>query len=506
MTSRLLPWLLIKRRNQIDLFKKYPIEVQQETLFDLLSKASNTEWGKKYNFKSIETYEDFKKNVPINDYESIKGDVQRLLKGEKNIMWPGAIKWFAKSSGTTSDKSKFIPVSKEAMNECHFKGGKDVIAIYSKNNPKTKIYSKLGKSLIIGGSHSINNINQDSYFGDLSAVLIENMPFWANFVSTPNKSIALMDEWEEKIEKMAEATINVNVTNIGGVPSWVLVLIDHVLKKTGKKDLKEVWPNLELFIHGGVSFTPYREQFKKLIKDSKMNYLETYNASEGFFAIQDDPKTQDMLLMLDYGIFFEFIPMEHINDKNPITLSLGEIELGKNYAMLISTNAGLWRYMIGDTVIFTNKTPFKIKISGRTKHFINAFGEEVIIDNADKAFKEACSKTNAQIREYTGAPVFLEDGKKGRHQWLIEFENEPKDIKLFAKTFDLALQNINSDYEAKRYKGMILEEAEIVIAKPETFHKWLKQKGKLGGQHKVPRLANDRKFITDLLKINSSTS
>ena len=500
--NSIVTWINTKRIYQIDLFRKYPFDVQQETLLKLLNKARNTQWGKQYDYASVETIEAYQERVPIQTYEDVKPYITRLRQGEQNILWPSEIRWFAKSSGTTNDKSKFIPVSREALEECHFRGGKDILAIYTNNYPNTKIFS--GKGLTLGGSHKIDNFSNQSFYGDLSAILIENLPFWADFIRTPSQEIALLDKWEEKLEKLTNSTIKENVTNIAGVPSWNLVLIKYILEKTGRDNLLEVWPNLELFTHGGVSFTPYREQFKKLIPSPEMHYLETYNASEGFFGIQDYPTRDDMLLMLDYGIFYEFIPVEEIEKDNPRVLHIGEVETGKNYAIIISTNAGLWRYMIGDTVIFTSVFPHKIKISGRTKHYMNAFGEEIIIDNAEKALKIACDKTGALIREYSAAPVYMSDNSKGSHEWLIEFEKEPGNLDYFTTILDNALKSINSDYEAKRYKDITLVLPKVQSLKKGVFYTWFTEKGKLGGQNKVPRLANTRQYIEELLKINNS--
>ena len=497
--NSIVSWLNVKRNHQIGFFRKYPVEVQNETLMKLINKAKETEWGIKYDYKSITSVGKYRDRVPLQDYESLKPYIDRLRAGEQNLLWYEKIRWFAKSSGTTTEKSKFIPVSNESLEDCHFRGGKDTLAIYTENYPETTIFK--GKGLTLGGSHHINEVNNESYYGDLSAILIQNLPFWAEFIRTPNVSIALMGEWEEKIKQMANSTVNENVTNIAGVPSWMLVLAKHILNITGKENLIEVWPNLELFIHGGVSFLPYKEQFRKLIPSDKMNYMETYNASEGFFSIQDDPLSEDMLLMLDYGIYYEFIPIEKIYDVNPVTISLDEVELHRNYAIVISTNGGLWRYVIGDTVKFTSKYPFKIIITGRIKHFINAFGEELIIDNAEKALQITCEKTNSLIREYTAAPIFMEANKKGAHQWLFEFEKMPESIEYFAEILDNALKSLNSDYEAKRYKNMSIDFPVIVCLSDGTFYKWLKQKGKLGGQHKIPRLANTREYVDELLRI-----
>lgn len=498
--NSIVTWLNFKRLYQIDLFRKFPYDAQREVLFSLIDQAKNTEFGQKHDFQSIKSIEEFQKRVPIHDYDKLKPYVDRLMKGEQNVLWPSEIRWFAKSSGTTSDKSKFIPVSRETLEDSHFRGGKDILAFYTTNFPETGLFK--GKGLTLGGSHQINKINNESFYGDLSAILIENLPFWTYFIKTPSQEIALMSEWEEKLEKIADATIKENVTNIAGVPSWMLVLIKYILERTGKSNILEVWPNLELFTHGGVSFEPYREQYAKLIPKKNMNYLETYNASEGFFAIQDQPDNNEMLLMLDYGIFYEFIPMEDFEKENPRVLHIDDVKKGKNYAIVITTNSGLWRYVIGDTVTFTSLYPHKIKISGRTKHFINAFGEEIIIENAEKALQEACLKTNALIRDYTAAPVFMSENKKGSHEWLIEFERLPQNIEEFRDVLDVSLQSVNSDYEAKRYKNITLEKPVLSVANDGLFYNWLKDKGKIGGQNKVPRLANNRKYIDELLELN----
>ncbi|MFA8434171.1 MAG: GH3 auxin-responsive promoter family protein [Marinifilaceae bacterium] len=502
LINSIVSWFNTKRLSQIDFFKKHPVETQNQTLLQLLEQARSTEWGKKHHFQSITSPEEFKNRLPVQSYPDIKPYVDRLRKGEQNLLWPSEIKWFAKSSGTTQTKSKFIPVSSEALENCHFRGGKDILALYTNLYPDTNIF--LGKGLTLGGSHQINNFSNESYYGDLSAILIQNLPFWANFIRTPETSIALMDEWEEKIHKMAIATIQENVTSLSGVPSWYLVLLKYILEYTGKENLHEIWPNLELFVHGGVSFTPYREQYKKLLPKPDMHYMETYNASEGFFGIQDDPEDDAMLLMLDYGVYYEFIPMEHFHQEQPPVIGLDEVELNKNYALLISTNGGLWRYRIGDTIHFTSKYPYKFKISGRTKLFINAFGEELIIDNAEKALKLACEKTNAIIREYSAAPVFMSDDQKGGHEWLIEFEKKPESIEKFGFELDMALRSLNSDYEAKRYKNITLDPPIITLARNDLFYDWLKSKGKLGGQNKVPRLCNDRKLMEELLQLNQA--
>ncbi len=497
--NSIINWLNVKRIYQIQLYREHPHDIQNEVLSQLLEKASETEWGRAYNYSGISSVEEFKEQIPLQTYEEIKPFVERLRNGEKNLLWPGEIKWFAKSSGTTSDKSKFIPVSKESLEFCHLRGPKDVFALYIKNYPETKVL--LGKTLTLGGSHRVNNFSNNSYYGDLSAILIENVPFWTDFIRTPTSDIALIEEFEEKIDKIIEISLDQNVTSFAGVPSWYLVLLKRVLEKTGKENILEVWPNLEVFSHGGVNFEPYREQYKKLIPSENMHYMEAYNASEGFFAIQDNPHRDDMLLMLDYGMYYEFIPMEEWENPNQRVLSLTEVEVNKNYAMVISTNGGLWRYIIGDTVKFTCKFPYKIKITGRTKHFINAFGEEVIIDNAEQAIKVACQRTGAIVNEYTAGPVFMGDNQKGAHQWIIEFEKEPDDIDHFITSLDYALQTLNSDYEAKRHRNLTLEQPHIVVAAKGTFYSWMKKRGKVGGQNKIPRLSNNREYLDQLLQM-----
>jgi len=491
-----------KRMQQIDLFREYPFEVQQDVLMKLLDRAKDTAWGLKHDFSSINNVTVFQKRLPIQSYDDLRPTIQRLRDGEKNILWPGEIKWFAKSSGTTSDKSKFIPVTREALEECHFRGGKDVLVLYSANFPATKIFQ--GKGLTLGGSTQINNFSNESFYGDLSAILLENIPLWVDLIRTPSRKIALLEEWEKKLDGITKATIKENVTNIAGVPSWNLVLLKHILNVTGKKHLLEIWPNLELFTHGGVSFIPYREQFRKIIPSDSMNYMEVYNASEGFFSIQDDPASDDMLLMLDSGVFYEFIPLEEIDTDNATVLPIASIEKNRNYAMVISTNGGLWRYMIGDTVMFTSLYPHKIKITGRTKHFINAFGEEIIIDNATLALQKACNKTGAVINEYTAGPIYMKDDQNGSHEWLIEFETPPLDLELFTSELDQALMSINSDYEAKRYKDITLTKPVVRSMKPGVFYHWFRKNNKLGGQNKVPRLANDRRYLDEVKKINDT--
>jgi hypothetical protein len=495
----IINWLNVKRINQIELFKKHPFEIQQETLYHLLTKAALTEWGRKFSYSSITSIREYQSRFPVQTYEDIIPYVERLRKGETNLLWPGEIRWFAKSSGTTSTKSKFIPMSREALEDCHYRAAKDILAIYTMQRPGTRIFS--GKCLTLGGSHKMNQFSNDSLSGDLSAILIENAPFWVEIIRTPKQKIALLEDFEEKLNLITKSTVNENVTNFSGVPSWYLVLIKQILAYSGKSNLLDVWPNLEVFFHGGISFAPYREQYKKLINGDQMNYMETYNASEGFFGIQDDPGRSDMLLMLDYGIFYEFIPADKIDSDSPPVFTIGEVEKGVNYAIIISTNGGLWRYMMGDTIVFTCLDPFRLKISGRTKHFINVFGEEVIIDNADKAIESACKSTGAVITEYTAGPVFMNISSKGSHEWIIEFEKEPADFGKFIEALDNALKSVNSDYEAKRYKDLNLVIPVVRSVAAGTFNKWLKAKNKFGGQNKVPRLSNSREYIEDLYVI-----
>jgi hypothetical protein len=480
-----------------------PVEAQREVLQHLVTSAQYTEFGRKYGFDNLFNIKSFKQAVPIHEYEDMKPYVERIMNGEQNILWNTPITWFAKSSGTTSDKSKFIPISEESLEESHFQGAKDVITLYYNFNTESDLLT--GKGLVIGGSHQVNTLNEEAetQYGDLSAVLMQNTPFWGHWLRTPELSIALLDEWETKIEKLAQTTINENVTSISGVPTWTLVLIKRILEITGKEHLIEVWPNLELYIHGGVSFTPYKEQFEKLI-GAPVNYIDLYNASEGFFAAQSNPNDDGMLLFLQHGIFYEFLPVEEYGKEHPQTIGLEEVELDKNYALVISTNGGLWRYLIGDTIKFTSRFPFKVKVAGRLKHFINAFGEELIIDNSDKAIAVACAKTGTIVNDYTAAPIYFSDEGNGGHEWLIEFENEPADLGLFTYELDSALKNVNSDYEAKRHKDIALKMPVIKALSKGIFQEWLRSKGKLGGQHKVPRLSNDRKYIDEILAVAGS--
>ncbi len=501
IVNSIATWFLKKRIHQIDLFLKYPIDVQEELLKGLLFKARFTEIGNQYDFSSIKSYADFTERIPVTTYEENDSLYQRARKGESNIFWPSPIKWFAKSSGTTSTKSKFLPVSNESLEDCHFAASKDLLCLYLNNNPDSELF--LGKSLRLGGSKELYEQN-GTVFGDLSAILIDNMPFWAEFSSTPSNEVTLMSDWEFKMQAIVDETINENVTSLVGVPSWVLVLLNNVMETTQKKNLFEVWPNLEAYFHGGVSFDPYVEQYKKLLPKSSFRYYETYNASEGFFAIQDRNDSKELLLMLDYGIFYEFIPMDTYGSSEEKVIPLSEVELGENYAIVITTNAGLWRYKIGDTVRFTSINPFRIKVTGRTKHHINVFGEELIIENAEAALRKASKLTHSEIVDYTAGPIFMEGKEKGAHEWIIEFKKAPDNEETFKQLLDALLQEVNSDYEAKRYNNTTLNFPIIHIARKDLFKEWLKKHDKLGGQHKVPRLSNTREYLDELLLMNRS--
>ena len=489
------------RLRQMERFEQRTDELQQQQLHYLLRMATPTVWGQQYDFSYIKDYQTFSQRVPLQVYDDLRPYIHRMINGEPNILWPGVTRWFAKSSGTTSDKSKFIPVTNDILRKCHYQGPKDVVAFYLRNYPNSRMFE--GKGLILGGSHSPSPLNQRVRQGDLSAVLLQNLTPLAELFRVPRKQIILMDEWESKLQAIVKATAKADVTNLSGVPSWMLTLIKAILDYTGKQTLTEVWPNLELFIHGGISFEPYRACYKQLIPSPNMHYMESYNASEGFFGIQDDPHNPALLLMPDYGVFYEFVPLEELDTPHPQAIPLEGVEIGRNYALVISTPGGLWRYLIGDTVRFTSLQPPKLLITGRTKHYINAFGEELMVGNAEKALAITCQETGAIVREYTAAPLFELTGKaEGYHQWMVEFEQRPHDLTLFAKRLDMHLQHVNSDYEAKRYKGISLAPLQIIVARKDLFYDWMKQKGKLGGQHKVPRLSNDRKLLEELIALN----
>ena len=499
LVNSVVSWFLKQRLHQIDLFLKHPHKVQNELLMSLLTVSKDTEIGKTYDFRTIRTYCEFSQRVPVSSYEDYQNLIERSQKGEKNIFWPKPIKWFAKSSGTTNAKSKFIPVSKDSLEDCHYAAGKDLLCMYLNNNENSALFN--GKNLRLGGSKELYEENGTT-FGDLSAILIDNMPLWAEFSSTPGNKVSLMSDWEYKMQAIVNETVNENVTSLAGVPSWMLVLLNNVLESTDNKTILDVWPNLEVYFHGGVSFLPYVDQYKSIIPSKSFKYYEIYNASEGFFAIQDRNHSNELLLMLDYGIFYEFIPMKTHGTLTETLVPLSEVKKGENYAIVITTNAGLWRYKIGDTVMFTSTTPHRIKVTGRTKHFINVFGEELIIENTDKALKIVAKKTKSEIVDYTVAPIFMQGKSKGAHEWIIEFKTPPKDLDYFGELLDNSLKSLNSDYEAKRYNNITLNKPIIHAAKQGLFYKWMKHNNKLGGQHKVPRLSNSRKFLEALLEID----
>ena len=491
--------IFLPRQKKLERHNTEAEAMQREVLRHLVGRAKDTEYGRQHTFGSIGDYETFARQVPVNTYEELKGQIDRMRHGERDVLWPGRTRWYAKSSGTTNDKSKFIPVTREGLQRIHYAGPFDSVAFYLRNNPESRLFD--GRAMILGGSHAPNSNLPGSLVGDLSAILIENMNPLANLVRVPRKETALLSDFEVKRDRIAREAMTKNVTNLSGVPSWMLSVLDRVMELSGKQHLEEVWPGLEVFFHGGVAFTPYRQQYERLITSPRMHYMETYNASEGFFGIQDDPQDRSMLLMLDYDVFYEFEELTGEAGGHNI-VPLWGVETGKNYAMIITTSCGLWRYKIGDTVRFTQTNPYKFVISGRTKSFINAFGEELIVDNAEQGLQHACRETGAEVLEYTAAPVFMDEHGKCRHQWLIEFNRQPQDLALFARLLDEHLQTINSDYEAKRYKDITLQPLEIVTARPGLFNDWLKQQGKLGGQHKVPRLSNSREHIEQLIKLN----
>ncbi|KEZ92652.1 GH3 auxin-responsive promoter family protein [Nonlabens ulvanivorans] len=500
LINSVVSWFLKKRIHDMELFMKHPQELQNNLLMDMIRFARHTEVGKKYGFADMKSYRDFADRVPLGNYNDVQDDIERCKNGENNILWPTPIKWFAMSSGTTSSRSKFIPVSQESLEDCHYAAAKDLLCMYLNNNPNSKLFR--GKGLRLGGSKKLDKIAGTSA-GDLSSILIDNMPFWADYSSTPGNEIALMPDWETKMPAIVRETINEKVTSLAGVPSWMMVLLNNVLETTGKNNILEVWPDMEVFFHGGVSFDPYIDQYKKLLPDDKIKYYETYNASEGFFAIQDSNHNKELLLMLDYGIFYEFIPMKTYGTPDEKIITLDQVEVGENYAIVITTNGGLWRYKIGDTVRFTSKAPYHIKVTGRTKHHINVFGEELIIENAEAALKKAMKEVPCSIKDYTVAPIFMQGKEKGAHEWMIEFDHKPTDLQKFARTLDKELQQVNSDYEAKRANNITLTELKIHDAQPDLFYNWLKEKDKLGGQHKIPRLSNSRDYMEELLRLQS---
>ena len=498
--TKLASLIFAPRLKRIERYNTEAEAIQKKQLSRLLQKAQTTEWGKKYGYKDLLSPREYTERVPAQGYEQLRPYIDRLLRGEKDILWPGTFRWFSKSSGTTDDKSKYIPVSRATFNRVHYMGGVDSVGLYFRNNPDSNMFS--GKGLILGGTHSPSPINEKTHCGDLSGLLLGNASSLLSLIRVPSKKIVLMDDWEKKLEKIIKSTVRENVTSLSGIPSWFLILCKQMLEYTGKKDITEIWPNLEVYFHGGISFSPYREQFKALIPSEKMHYVETYNASEGFFAVQNDLSDPGMLLMIDYGIYYEFIPFEELDNEFPAAVPLWEVEIGKTYAMVISTNSGLWRYIIGDTVQFTSTNPYKIIVAGRTRHFINISGEELMVGNTDKGIEMACVETGAKVREYTVGPVFMTNNTKARHHWVIEFEKNPDEMEHFNEVLDKALQSLNSDYESKRKKNLTFDRLTITVARDRLFYDWMKQKGKLGGQHKVPRLSNETRFINELIELN----
>lgn len=499
LINSIASWILKKRIHQIELFMKYPMEVQEEILFGLLKSAENTVLGKKYDYQSIKNYQTFNERIPVSTYEDLEPIISQTRQGAQNIFWNSSIKYFAKSSGTTNAKSKFIPVSSEALEHNHYKASKDLLCMYLNNNENSQLFT--GKSLRLGGSKELYE-NNNTFFGDLSAILIDNMPMWAEFSSTPSNKTSLMSNWETKLPAIIKESSLENVTSLAGVPSWMMVLLNKTLEENKKTNILEIWPNVEVYFHGGVSFEPYKEQYKNLFPKDDFKYYEIYNASEGFFALQDRNDSNELLLMLDYGIFYEFIPMDTFGKENQKVIPLSDVEINKNYALVITTNSGLWRYLIGDTIRFTSLQPFRIKVTGRTKHHINVFGEELMVENTDVALAKTCETLHCEVVDYTVAPIFMNGKEKGAHEWMIEFKKHPDNMANFSALLDKNIQHINSDYEAKRFNNMTLNPLVVNVARTNLFYDWLKQQDKLGGQHKVPRLSNERKFLEALLQLN----
>ncbi|TGE26604.1 GH3 auxin-responsive promoter family protein [Hymenobacter metallicola] len=503
MIDSILTWTVQRRLASIDHFRQNPHEVQARVFQDLLQKARATEWGQRYGFADAPSAAEFAQRVPVSSYEELYPAIERVLRGEPDVLWPGRVQWFAKSSGTTNARSKFIPVTRESLHECHYRAGRDMTALATSLYPENRILA--GKTLSLGGTHGPNPFRLDdeaSRVGDVSAVIMQNLPSWAEYLRTPPLELALLDEWEEKIERIARHVLEVNVAALAGVPTWMIVLLRRVTELAGADNITEVWPNLSLFLHGAVAFGPYRELFRQLIPSGQMRYLEIYNASEGYLALQDEPNSEELLLLLDHGIYYEFIPVDQFDAEYPQTLTLEQVALGQTYALVLTTNAGLWRYKIGDTVRFTSLAPYRIRITGRTKHFLNAFGEEVVIENADAAIAAACQATGTTVRDYTAAPIYFDasDSSRGGHQWLIEFSQPLQQPEQFVAVLDQTLRELNSDYDAKRHRDLALSPPVLTIASPGTFTRWLADKGKLGGQHKVPRLSNSREMIEEVLQ------
>ncbi len=482
-------------------YKDYADSIQQGELVKLIERAALTTIGRKYNFSRVRTYKQFASTVPLYRYEDLRPMIMRMVNGEKDVLWPGRTFHFAQSSGTSDGKSKYIPITTAALRKNHYQGASDVVSHYLNLNPDSRLFA--GKGFILGGSFANElNLKPGTHVGDLSATLINNINPVVNLFRVPSKRVALMEDWSDKLPALVDASINENITNLSGVPSWFLTVLKEVLKRKGASCIHEVWPNLEVFFHGGIAFAPYREQYEKICDMSKMHFLDTYNASEGFFAVQSDWETTAMLLLLDVGVFYEFIPIEDIDSNTPEVYPIWEIEAGKTYELVITACNGLWRYRIGDTVTIEQTHPVKIKIAGRTKSFINAFGEELMVHNADEAITAASAATGAEVLNYTAAPVYAGDNTHGRHEWLIEFSTKPADPAAFMRALDERLQQVNSDYAAKRSGNIFLDAPTLVIAEEGLFDRWLGSTGKLGGQRKIPRLSNNRDTIDDMLTFN----
>ena len=490
--------LAIKIKNRIKLIQKAienPIDFQDKILTNNIQLSKKTFFGERHDFSNIKTYSQFTQKIPVQNYNSLKKYIDMSRMGQTNILWPGKTKWFAKSSGTTKNKSKFIPITTESLKKCHFQAGRDMLSIYLNYYPNSQILT--GKSLMIGGSTSIHK-NNNYYTGDLSAIIIQNLPRWVQLKRMPSIKTALIENWEQKIKQIIQESVNKNITSISGVPSWTMMILDQLMKKRNNQCLSEIWPNLELYMHGGINFDPYKNQFHKCMNSKKLNYLELYNASEGFFGIQNDFTKSDLLLLINHGIFYEFSTINDDTSKKEV-IPLQEVELNKVYSMIITTNGGLWRYEIGDTVMFTSLKPYKIKIIGRIQSFINAFGEELQENHANTALHYACIKTNAIIQDYIAGPYFYHD-KSGAHEWFIEFKKPPENLENFKYILDNKLQALNCDYEAKRNASILLKKPIIHILKKKFFYEMLKIQNKIGGQNKIKRLYNNRDFITQLIK------
>lgn len=496
MIRRIAYSVLTHYYKPVERFLNNPLDVQRKTFDYLIKHGSNTLFGQENQFDKIRHPDDFKKQVSVSSYENLRPYLDMIInEKQQNVLWDTPVKWFAMSSGTTEDKSKYIPVTRESLYNCHYRCGYHMLAMYAVHYPDTAFV--LGKSLVLGGSRQMNAIGDGVFTGDISAILIKNLPFFAKRARTP-ESIALLPDWEEKLQKLTDYALNADIRSLVGVPSWMLVLLKKMVEDTGKP-ITELLPNLEVFFHGGVSFVPFQEQYRKIIPSDEMRYWETYNASEGFFGVQFSPDSKDMLLLLDNEIYYEFLPVSEWDKENPEALSLAEIEIGKQYAMVITTSGGLWRYKIGDTIEFTSANPYLFRITGRTKQFINAFGEELIVDNADKALAEACRETGARITEYTAGPVYFDESHNGAHEWLIEFDTLPSDIERFTNLLDDNLKKNNSDYEAKRSHNLSLSKPIVRVLEKSTFYDWMKSRERTGGQNKVPKLSNDRKYLDSIL-------